>query len=224
MANPSASDVRSIVSLRPMASPLPLTFAGLVIASLVWSGYELGWIPHAQRVSTGLVLLAVPFPMQVLAAFEGFAARSATAATGGGILAVFWIALGLDLVFGTPFAHGPSDAVGVLALGAAGALLAPAFAELRAGALLAHAVLSATAFRLVLTGIAGLTHASAWTELAGWVGCAVAALALYAAVALELEGALGHAVLPTLRVGIAAMAVNGDAGQLDRSPGVRRTL
>jgi hypothetical protein len=207
-----------------MASPLPLTFAGLVIASLVWSGYELGWIPHAQRVSTGLVLLAVPLPMQFLAALEGFAARSATAATGGGILAVFWIALGLDLVFGTPEAHGPSNAVGMLALGAAAALLAPAFAELRAGALLAHTVLSATAFRLVLTGVAGLTHDAIWPQLSAWVGCAVAALALYAAVALELEGALGRMALPTWRVGIAREAVDGDLGELSRSPGVRRTL
>jgi hypothetical protein len=220
----SPSEPRSIVVLRPIASPLPLTFTGLVIASLVLSGYELGWIPHAQHVATGLVLLAVPLPMQLLAAYEGFAARSATAATGGGILAVVWIAFGLDLVFGTSAAPGPSDAGGMLALGAAAALLAPALAELRMGALLAHAVVSAAALRLLLTAVAGLTHDSTWVHLSGWFGLVVVAVALYGAVALELEGALGREALPTLRVGLARDAVEGDAGELERSPGVRRTL
>jgi hypothetical protein len=140
----------AVVVLRPIASPLPLTFTGLLIASLVYTGYELGWIPHGQHVAAGLMLLAVPLPMQLLAAYEGFAARSATAATGGGILAVVWIAIGLDLVHNTSSAPGPSDAVGMLALGAAAALLAPALAELQMGALLAHAVVSAAALRLVL--------------------------------------------------------------------------
>jgi succinate-acetate transporter protein len=215
---------RAVVVLRPIATPLPLTFAGLLIASLVLSGYELGWIPHAQHVAAGLVLLAVPLPMQLLSAFEGFAARSATAATGGGILAVVWIALGLDLVHRTSSAPGPSDAAGMLALGAAAALLAPALAELRTGALLAHGIVSAAALRLVLTALAGLTHDTAWVHASGWFGLVVAAVALYGAVALDLEGALGREALPTLRVGLARDAVEGDAGELARSPGVRRTL
>jgi succinate-acetate transporter protein len=218
------ADPASVVVLRPLATPLPLTFAALLLASLVSAGYELGWVPHDERTAVGLVLIAVPLPTQLLGAVAGFAARSAAAATGGGVLAAVWLAIALDLINGTSHRSGPSAAVGMLALGAAAALIVPAFAELATGAHLALTVLTAASLRFLLTGLSGLTHDPSWTHASGWTGIAVAAIAFYAALALELEAALGHSVLPTFRTGAAKRALDGHVGQLKNEAGVRRAL
>ena len=50
--------------------------------------------------------------------------------------------------------------------------------------------------RFVVTGIYELEASPTWKSAAGWGGLALAVLALYAALALELEASHGRTVLP----------------------------
>src|SRR5215211_7002872 len=62
-------------------------------------------------------------------------------------------------------------------------------------------VLATTALRFLVTGLYQLTASSAWKAAAGLVGLLLAALAMYAAWAFELEDTAKRTVLPTLRRG-----------------------
>lgn len=215
------------VNLNPIATPLPLTFAGLLIASALVSGSELGWVPLREHHSLGWILVAIPLPLQLLSAWWGFVARSASAATGSGILAAVWIAYGLDMVHSPP-SHVPSHVLGLLLLPAAAALLVPALAELRMGSLLPASVLGVAALRFVLAGVAGTAHGSAWAHASGWTGVAVSAVALYGSLALELEAAAPSAVLPVLRARasqrIREEPLAAQVSDVEHEAGVRRIL
>jgi succinate-acetate transporter protein len=221
-------DGQYVVNLRPVASPLPLAFGGLLIASIIVSAYELRWIPPAQHHSTGWVLLAVPIPLQLLAAWWGFESRSSAAATGSAVLAAVWLGLALDFITTAPGPPGPSNAVGMLMFGAAAVLLAPLLAELRVGSLLPAAVLATTAVRFALTGVSGVAHRTAWAHASGWCGLAVAVVSLYAVIALELEGAMQEALLPTFRRRRSRTAMDGpleeQVARLENETGVRATV
>lgn len=216
------------INLRPVATPLPLAFGGLVIASVVMSGHELHWIPPVQHQTTGWVLLAVPIPLQLMATWWGFVARSAAGATGSAVLAAVWLAFALDLITTKPGPPGPSNAVGMLMFGAASMLLVPVLAELRAGTLLPAAVLATATVRFVLTGVSGFAHTTGWSNASGWTGIVVAAVALYGALALELEGTTQSPFLPTFRVRQAKVAATAPLGEQIKSianeAGVRAIL
>jgi succinate-acetate transporter protein len=222
------ADERARVVLTPIASPLPLTFAGLLLASVVLSGLELGWIPRAQTHEAGWVLIAVPIPLQLVASVFGFRGRSATAATGSSVLAAAWLGIALDLINAPTGAPVPSNAVGMLALAVAAALLIPAVGDGRGGSLLPAATLAAASARFVLTGITGQTHSPSLREATGVVGLVVAAIALYAALALELEGSNRGEVLPVFRRTRSAKAFHASldeqVDQLEHEAGVRQNL
>lgn len=215
------------ISLSPIATPLPLTFVGLTIASAVVSGSELGWIPHSEHHALGWILVAIPIPLQLLAAWWGFVARSGAAATGSGILAAAWIATGLDLIH-TPPSHTPSHALGMTAGAIGASLLVPAAAELRIGGYLPAAVLALTGVRFFVECVAGTAQSERWGDASGWIGLVVAAAALYAALALELEGTSNEALLPVFRLSSARRALeeplDAQLEQLQHEPGVRRQL
>ena len=88
-------DDRAQVVLSPIATPLPLTFVGLLLATTILSGLELGWIPKAELHQAGWVLIAVPIPLQLVAAIFGFHGPSARAATGSRGRAASWIGIAL---------------------------------------------------------------------------------------------------------------------------------
>ena len=92
----------------------------------------------------------------------------------------------------------------------------------------AAAVMGLAGVRFAVTGAYHLTGFPDWQRTAGWVGLVLAAVALYAALALELEGARGRTVLPLGRRGAAATAVRGEGplapADLARVPGVRPQL
>ena len=221
-------DERVRVVLSPIATPLPLTFVGLLLATTILSGLELGWIPRSALHDTGWVLLAVPVPLQLIAAVFGFHGRSATAATGSSTLAAAWLAIALALINAPAGAFAPSHAVGMLSFAVGAALLIPAAGDAIGGSLLPAATLVAAAVRFVLTGITALTESTGLREATGVVGCVVAAVALYTALALELEGAAQRAVLPTLRRTRSAMALIAPLEQqveeLEHEAGVRKNL
>ena len=85
----------------------------------------------------------------------------------------------------TTTAEGPLKTLLVLLVLAALAMAVPAVS---AGAkLVPAAVMGGAAVRFLLTGVAQTTGSPGWLTVAGWAGLVLGALALYAALALELE-------------------------------------
>ena len=143
-----------------------------------------------------------------------------------GILAGTWAAATLATLTSPPGAA--SAGLGVILLAAGAAMLVPAVAG--HAKVVASAVMALSAARFSVTGIAELTGDKPWMTAAGWTGVALAVLAFYAALAFELEGTAKKAVLPLLRRGKAATALDSAAGpqqavgDVTREPGVRQQL
>lgn len=212
------------IFLRPIGVPLPLGMAGLAIGSLVDSGLELHWIKHSESLQVGLILVAVPFIVQLTACVLSYLARDGAAGATLGVLATSWLALGL-LRIAAPSSQF-SEALGLLLLVAGGCIALSAVAVAQAKPLPA-AVFLAAAVRFGLSGIFQLTTTSAWGHAAGFLGLVVCGLAGYCVLAFELESQKRAPVLPTLRRGGGAAALHDGAhAQLDQivhEPGVRRT-
>jgi hypothetical protein len=212
------------VFLRPIATPLPMGFLALGLSTTVFGVLQLGWIPADQGHVAGLTALVLTAPLQFLASVFGYLARDPVTATGMAILSGTWAMLGLATLLSPP--GSTSAGLGVLLLGSAVAMLIPALVG--TAKLAAAGVMALTAVRFGVTGWYELTGSSVAATTAGAVGLALAVVAFYAALALELEGAKRHTILPTGRSGLAAAAERGqkifDAGELGREPGVRPRL
>jgi uncharacterized protein len=201
----------SRVVLRPLATPLPLGFLALALSTTVFAALQLGWIPQDQGRVAGLTALAATVPLQFLASVMGFLSRDPVAATGMGVLTGTWAVVALTTLTSPPGAI--SAGLGVLLVTAGIAMAVPAVSGL--AKLVPAAVMALAGVRFVVTGIHHLQASPTWQTAAGWVGLALAVLALYAALALELEGSHGRTVLPLGR-----RAPAEDAGE----PGVRSQL
>ncbi|MGY1728567.1 hypothetical protein ACI79J_16495 [Geodermatophilus sp. SYSU D01062] len=196
------------VVLRPVATPLPLGFLALALATTVFAAVQLGWVPPAEGRVAALTALAATVPLQLLAAVVGFTARDPVAATGMGVLTGTWGVVGLTTLTSPPGAT--SAGLGVLLLTAAVAMQVPAISA-AASKLVPAAVMCLAGIRFAVTGAYELTGSAAWETAAGWVGLVLGALALYAALALELEGSERRTVLPLGRHGAGRSAVRGEA-------------
>jgi uncharacterized protein len=216
---------RTLITLRPLAGPLALGFLGLAGASFVVAGLQLGWVEAAEGKKVALILLGFTVPTQLLASIVGFLARDAVASTGMGLLSAIWAAVGLVLFSSQP--GSTSDALGLFLLLAFVAMLVPAIGALSSKVVPAL-VLSAAAIRFGLGGLHQLTGNELWENAAGVWGLGLAAFAVYAAFAAELEDALRRTVLPLGRHGKGAKAVKGTYAQqiaeLHKEPGVRQQL
>ncbi|MFJ6940578.1 GPR1/FUN34/YaaH family transporter [Streptomyces sp. NPDC101132] len=218
------ADLRAMtrINLRPMASPMPLGFFTVAIASVMTGCLQLGVFDAAERRAVALCVLPA-FALQFLVSILAFAARDVVAATLMGVFAGSWLAYAL--VTGTGAAGG-ARVLGVfnLAFLALGALMAAVTRPKRA----LWAVIVASLPRWAATGLGGLTGAEALTRTAGALGLVVAVAAGYAAFALMLEDMRSEEVLPIGRSGPAHHAVEGDLAvqlrNLERQAGVRRTL
>lgn len=212
------------VVLRPVGTPLPLGFLGLLIATTGFAGLQLGWVPPEQGRLVALAVLASTVPMQLLASVVGFLARDPVAGTGMGVLAGTWGAVALVTLASPPGATSP--ALGTLLVAAACAMLVPAVAGVTK--LAAAGVMALAAVRFAVTGVAQLTGASGWLRAAGVVGLVLAAGALYAALAFELEDVRHRTVLPVLRRGAGRDVMRGSLGDdlasVAREAGVRPQL
>ena len=212
------------VFLRPIATPLPMGFLALALSTSVFGALQLGWIPASQGHVAGLTAVVLTAPLQLLASVFGYLARDPVTATGMAILSGTWALLGVATLASPPGAT--SAGVGVLLLGSAAAMLIPALVG--TAKLAAAGVMALTAVRFGVTGWYELTGSAAGKTTAGAVGIALAAVAFYSALALELEGAKRHTILPTGRSGLAAKAERGeevfDSAELAREPGVRPRL
>lgn len=211
------------VVLRPLATPLPLAFLALAAATTVFGTLQLGWIPPSQGRVAGLTAV-VASVLQLGAAAVGYLVRDPVAGTGVALQGGTWALIGLTTLTSRPGAT--SSGLGVLLLTAAVALLVPAVAG--RSKLAAAAVLGGTAVRFAVTGGYEVTASAGWKAAAGWTGLVLAVVALYAALAFELEGARRRTVLPLGRRGRSREAVRGnaalDAEELAREPGVRPRL
>lgn len=198
---------QSVVTVRPIASPLPLGFLALAAGTLLVAAVQLGWLSATESRDVALLLLVFVAPPQGLASIMGFLARDVVAATGMGILACAWAATGTTMLTGTPGA--PSDPLGLLLLVAGAALLVPAVTAAPVKAVPA-AVIGLAAVRFAATGVQQLRGTETWADLAGVVGLALCALALYAAAATALEDARHRTVLPVGRRDDGRRAIDAD--------------
>lgn len=212
------------VMLRPVATPLPLGFLGLFVATLSFSSVQLDWIPPSQGSVVALAALALTVPVQLVASVFGFLARDPVAATGMAILAGTWGAAGLATLTSPPGATSPG--LGVVLISAGIAMTVPAAGGRQK--VLAAAVMAVSSARFTLTGVAELNGSPAWMTLAGWTGVLLAVVSLYAALAFELEGTDKRDVLPLWRRGSAASATENDEAEqltdIAHEPGVRKQL
>lgn len=216
---------RTRVTLRPIAGSLALGFFGLAAATFVMSGLQLGWVDSTEGKQVALCILAFTVPLQFTASLLGFLARDGVAATGMGVLAGIWAVIGLITFSAKP--GSTSDALGLFLLVAGVAMWAPASAAF-ASKLVPALVLSVAGLRFLVTGLYQLTSNEAWEDTAGVIGLVLAAFAIYAAYAAELEDVLKRPVLPLGRRGRGESAVRGTYAEqianVAHEPGVRQQL
>ncbi|MFI1522469.1 hypothetical protein [Kitasatospora cineracea] len=191
------------------------------MAAFVLSGLQLGWVPSGRSHQVALVMLGFAFPAQLVACLYGFLCRDAAAATGMGTLAATWLTFALITLLAPPGSR--SGTSGLLLLMAGTALLVPAVAALDKAVVCA--VLATAATRFLLTGAYEYTGGGAWKTAAGVVGLLLTAMALYTALALELEGQRHRTALPTLRRGRQPGTLTAPRTEtLAQEPGVRPEL
>jgi succinate-acetate transporter protein len=187
------------IFLRPIANPFALGFVGLAVATILVSGVELGWIPHADRTETAVLIIAFAPAIQIVASVFGFLARDAVAATALGVQAATWLCVGLSLLLAKPTSHSRSHELALLLFVAGAAMFASAITAAQSK-LVPALVVSLAGVRFVLTGIYKLGAGGiAWQHAAGWTGVVLCGVAMYAVLSLEIEDVLHHTVLPTLR-------------------------
>jgi len=182
----------SRVVLRPVASPLPLGFLALALATVPFAAVQLEWVLPTDGRTAAIAAVAATVPLQLLASVLGFLARDVAAATGMGVLAGTWGTVGLATLTSPPGAT--SKGLGVFLLTAGLCMFVPAAAA--SAKLVPATVMGLAGLRFLATGAYELSSSAAWKATAGWVGLLLGLVAFYAALALALEGAQGRTVLP----------------------------
>src|SRR4051794_39484279 len=213
------------VTLRPVAPATPMGFLGLAAATIVLATMNLGWIPTSEAHTVALVMIAFVFPLQGTASIFGFLSRDGVVATAMAVLAGTWLTVGLAMLTSPP--GSTSDAIGVLLLVSAVAMLLPAF-----GAALSKrvpaVVLAPAALRFATSGISQLTATTTWDRITGWVGVVLGVLAVYTALAALLESVQKRTILPLGRRSKGRQAMEGGLTEqlidLTHEPGVRSQL
>ncbi len=213
------------IFLRPIGSPLPLGFLGLTVATLSVAALNLGWVPMSQSHEIAVVLIAFTFTTQAVATVFGFLARDAVVASGIGVQAGAWLTVGVMMATSPP-SH-KSLALSFFLFVAAAALLSAVLVSAQAKVVPAL-VMAGTVTRFALTGVAERFGSTSWAHASGWEGVGLACLALYAAIAVDLESAKRKPVLPLLRHGRGRLAVRGTAADqvrgIEHEAGVREEL
>lgn len=176
----------------PGATPLPITFLGLAIATTVYAGLETKILPSSDFHTVGWIVVAVPVPMQLLPAIWGLVRGELAAATGSAVLAATWLGVALATITGTPGPPGPTKAEALLLFAAAAALLVSVATELIYAKPVPALVMTTTSVRFALTGVSGLTHTQGSTTAAGVAGFVLAGVALAGAATIEVRSALGR--------------------------------
>ncbi|WP_373295689.1 hypothetical protein [Nocardiopsis kunsanensis] len=119
-----------------------------------------------------------------------------------------------------------STVLGLLLIVAGTAVLVPIVGALQK--VMVAIVMIGSGLRFSLTGLSEMTSSPVAGTAAGAAGLVLAFLALYTALALELEDSKGYSVLPLFRHGDASLATRHDIGDQTkgsaRETGVRAEL
>jgi succinate-acetate transporter protein len=210
------------IMLRPIASPMPLGFYTVAIATVVVSALQLGIIPSNEREEVALLIVPA-FALQLIVGIACIAGRDAIAATLMASFSGTWLADSLVYLFGQP-GKSPAQAVFFFTFSVFIVMLAVAARPKAA----LFAVLVVAAPRFFVSGLAAASGNADVSKAAGVLGFLLAAVAMYTAFALLLEDVRGHTVLPIGRRGPAREAIEGPIeSQLrgyEHMAGVRRTL
>jgi succinate-acetate transporter protein len=210
------------ITLRPIATPMPVGFFSVAIASFIVGSMQLGLLGEDAHLAVALTVFPA-FVLQLIVGILAFGARDVLAATLMACFSGTWLASSLVLAFDPPS--------GVRVLGVLNLVFA-AFALMMAS--VAHRkrsmwlVLCVAVPRFAVAALANLTGVAWLGHISGALGMLLALAALYAAFALMLEDMRGEEVLPVGRRGPAHDAVQGNLAvqlrDLERQAGVRRTL
>jgi succinate-acetate transporter protein len=205
------------INVRPLADPLPLGLFAFGIGMLMLAGQTAGWIPTGEAKQVGLLLASFVFLLEGFSTVFAALARDTLATTVLGLFTTSWLALGLQLVTGKPGAI--SHAVGFFLLAFAAPIISLAVLAASGKPLIAL-VLTLSATRAILDGIYQLSGSTGIEHAAGYVAAAIAGVAWYAGTAMALEDIRQRAVLPVMRRGAGAAAMDGDLQpQLDHALG-----
>ncbi len=223
MSAPGSREAPVTIVLRPIGVPLPLGFSALAVGSVLVSAQELGWIGSGDRLELGVILAAVVFPLQIIAAILSFLDRDPVAGTAAALTSAAWLVAGLSRIVPSSDELVPGFALAAIA-GALAVPLTPAWMSNRA----VFAVLAATAARFLLSAAHGFGAGASVQTAAGVLGIAVFLLAVYTALALALESAADGPSLPLLRHGSGWAAVAGgfeeQVRSIEHEGGVRRQI
>ncbi|KOU62141.1 hypothetical protein ADK96_27230 [Streptomyces sp. IGB124] len=210
------------ITLRPIASPMPLGFYAVAIASIIVGCFQLGLFEDGAQRAVALAILPAFF-LQLLVGILAFGARDVLAATLMACFSGMWLASSLVLAV-EPI--GGAEVLGVLNL--CFALFALMMASVAMPKRALWLVLCTAVPRFTVASAASLTGVHWIATVSGALGLLLAVVAMYAAFALMLEDMRGQEVLPLGRSGPAHQAVHGDLTvqlrNLERHAGVRRTL
>ena len=213
------------VVLRPVGSPLPLGFTALGGASVILSGLQLQWLPASETHQAGMVLLVFAVPLQLLASMFGFLARDSVGGTGMGVLAGAWLVIGTLTLTSAP--GSTSRTLGLLLSFVAAALMVPT-ASATFGKVAAALVMFGAGARFALTAVYEFTGSTSWEHISGWWGLGLCLVALYAAMAFEVEDTRRRTILPVGRRGAGRRALTGGVGDdlahVQHEAGVREQL
>jgi succinate-acetate transporter protein len=215
----------TVVVFKPVGLSAPIGYIGLTAGASVLAAFHFHWIAATQQDSVAVALLAFVVPLQVLAGAYALGARDTQVGTEFLVLAGTWATIGVQLLRAP--VGSVSSGLGVLLLVAGIGLLSAFLAALQSR--LVPAAVVALAGLHLLGDAAYQFSDSNWVRvLTGIIGLALAAIGLYAAVAMELEEAHGRTVLPLGRRGAGRAAIDGSFAEqtagIANSPGVRQRL
>ena len=213
------------ITLRPIASPLPLGLLAVMSGGLLLACEQIGAFPLKDQHTIALILFGFVVPLELLATVFCFLARDTVAATGLGVFSGGWLASALTLMNSAP---GQTDkAFGVFLLSLAGGMIV-IIAGASFGKAGAALVIVAGAARFLLTGLYELIGSTGLERAAAILGFALVGTALYTALATEVEDVRGERKLPLGRRAAAASALDAPFREqletLEQEAGVRQQL
>ncbi|NHD15929.1 MULTISPECIES: GPR1/FUN34/YaaH family transporter [Actinopolyspora] len=213
------------ISLRPIASPLPLGFFAFAIGSGMLSLWQFGLLVDTDERVLFLLLAAFVFPVQLIAGIFAFHGREPVAATALNLIAFSWPATALITVLSPAAPSRPLVGALDVLIGVVLAMLCPVAL---AGKPLLGAVVLLGSARYVLNGVQEFTGSGTVQFASAVVGGAVLLMGFYGGLALILEDTKHRTVLPFPRLGEARRALQTDlvdqAASVTREAGVRRQL
>jgi succinate-acetate transporter protein len=224
-ADPPRTGAVTRIMLRPVASSLPLGFFAFGMGSILMTAAQLHWVPLGQVTSLMVLSLVFVVPLELLAGVFAFLARDGGAATALSALGCAWAGNAVVTLLGSPGQRSPALGIFLLTLVP---LMLVFFAGAIAGKPVFALLLLAGACRFGLAGAYEAAGSATLEGIAGWVGVALSAFALYGGLALLLEDTSQRTVLPIGRVGRSRTAMEGRLAQqvhhTEHEAGVRRLL